>query len=335
MPGGLDEARASALCKAAQLAVAHGDSVRALRYAEQALELAGWSGNALKYANAAFVRGHCAGRAGQSGVARHWLMLARTAFHTAGARSRSAGADCLLASIDASEAPIDSGKGNDQLEEAALRFDAALAIFRETNHKPGIARSLGGTAYVAYKQGDWELALTILHDLLRSSWDQGRILISSIEDVADIASRSGQSLLAARLYGAVDADRRSFGQIVPPAYQREIEEERAFIRSSLGEKAFLSAFEAGAELSIERAMMDALAFAERALVPPPVHLTSREQEILALLGEDLTAQELADQLFLDRRTVETHLANLYAKLGAHSRSEAVEAAVDRGLLSSD
>jgi DNA-binding CsgD family transcriptional regulator len=50
-------------------------------------------------------------------------------------------------------------------------------------------------------------------------------------------------------------------------------------------------------------------------------LTSREREVAQLAAERLTAQEIAERLFISRRTVETHLARVYAKLGVASKSE--------------
>jgi LuxR family maltose regulon positive regulatory protein len=55
-------------------------------------------------------------------------------------------------------------------------------------------------------------------------------------------------------------------------------------------------------------------------------LTRREQEILQLLTQRLTAGEIAQQLVLSEQTVKRHRANIYQKLGVNSRREAIEAA---------
>jgi len=63
-------------------------------------------------------------------------------------------------------------------------------------------------------------------------------------------------------------------------------------------------------------------------------LTSRESEILSLLAEGLTQREIAQRLSISSKTVATHIDHVLAKLGVHSRAQAVAAAYRRQLLSS-
>jgi DNA-binding NarL/FixJ family response regulator len=65
---------------------------------------------------------------------------------------------------------------------------------------------------------------------------------------------------------------------------------------------------------------------------PPVPLTPREQELVAALDEGLRFKQVALRLAISEATVKTHARNLFRKLGATSRAEAVRAARDRGLL---
>ena len=60
-------------------------------------------------------------------------------------------------------------------------------------------------------------------------------------------------------------------------------------------------------------------------------LSVREQEVLRLLSRGLSNKELARELSVSENTVKTHLANLYAKLGARRRTEALAAARRMGV----
>jgi DNA-binding NarL/FixJ family response regulator len=61
-------------------------------------------------------------------------------------------------------------------------------------------------------------------------------------------------------------------------------------------------------------------------------LTQREREILRLLGDGLGNRDIAKALGLSDHTVKFHLHSIFTKLGVRSRTEAVSAAVRRGLL---
>ena len=63
-------------------------------------------------------------------------------------------------------------------------------------------------------------------------------------------------------------------------------------------------------------------------------LTAREQEMLALLAEGLSNGAIAERLTVSVYTVRNHVTNLSAKLGAHSKLEALAIAVREGLLPS-
>lgn len=61
-------------------------------------------------------------------------------------------------------------------------------------------------------------------------------------------------------------------------------------------------------------------------------LTPRQMEILGLLAEGRSTDEIAKELTLSPTTVRNHIANLIAALGVHSRLQAVAAASKAGLL---
>ncbi|WP_181773754.1 response regulator [Amycolatopsis pittospori] len=65
---------------------------------------------------------------------------------------------------------------------------------------------------------------------------------------------------------------------------------------------------------------------------PGAALTRREIEVLALVAEGFSNRALAERLHLTEGTVKSHLARVYSKLGVVSRTSAVAAATDLGLI---
>jgi len=64
-------------------------------------------------------------------------------------------------------------------------------------------------------------------------------------------------------------------------------------------------------------------------------LTEREKQVLILATQGLSNQEIANELYLSLRTVQTHLGNIFNKLQVSSRTEAVVRALKQGLISLD
>lgn len=61
-------------------------------------------------------------------------------------------------------------------------------------------------------------------------------------------------------------------------------------------------------------------------------LTEREREVLKLIADGLSNQEVADRLVISVKTVERHRANILGKLNLHSRTELVKYAIRKGLI---
>lgn len=61
-------------------------------------------------------------------------------------------------------------------------------------------------------------------------------------------------------------------------------------------------------------------------------LTPREREILAMIADSLTSQDIAEKLFISQRTVETHRSNIMQKLGIKNSTGLVRFALEHGIL---
>lgn len=71
---------------------------------------------------------------------------------------------------------------------------------------------------------------------------------------------------------------------------------------------------------------------ERSKQDPYNQLTGREREILKLLAEGYSNQEIADMLVITPKTVEGHKTNLMSKLGIHNRVDLVKYALRKGII---
>lgn len=64
----------------------------------------------------------------------------------------------------------------------------------------------------------------------------------------------------------------------------------------------------------------------------PEQLSAREREVLMLASKGFSSKEVASQLFISERTVQTHLASIYDKLGAKNKTEALLLALKYGVV---
>jgi DNA-binding NarL/FixJ family response regulator len=94
--------------------------------------------------------------------------------------------------------------------------------------------------------------------------------------------------------------------------------------------------DAGLSPSIQRRLLERLSHPEPPQPLPageaPDGLTAREVEVLALIAEGLTNQEIARELHVSTATVKTHINNLFAKTGIKDRAQAVRYAYAKGLV---
>jgi DNA-binding NarL/FixJ family response regulator len=94
--------------------------------------------------------------------------------------------------------------------------------------------------------------------------------------------------------------------------------------------------DAGLSPSIQRRLLERLSEPEpqpqSGPAEPPDGLTARETEVLLLIAEGLTNQEIARALHVSTATVKTHINNLFAKTGLKDRAQAVRYAYGKGLV---
>jgi non-specific serine/threonine protein kinase len=101
-------------------------------------------------------------------------------------------------------------------------------------------------------------------------------------------------------------------------------DEAVAARAAMGDQAFEAAWTAGRAMTLDQA----IAAVEEALVadppssrPPPDPLSPREAEVAALVAQGRSNREIAAALVIAESTADRHLANIFNKLGLHSRAE--------------
>ena len=168
----------------------------------------------------------------------------------------------------------------------------------------------------------------------------------SLLECSIIAAAQGHSLLAVQIYAAADRLLEDLGYSRDHAYRAESERQLATTRSRMGEPQFSAAWESGRVLSLDQVIEQVRGFGpleqkagsqtfgvqggkDQTLLVP---LNEREIEILRLIAEGLSNNEIAERLVIALSTVKWHINNLFGKLGVHSRTQAVAQAKELGLL---
>jgi len=164
-----------------------------------------------------------------------------------------------------------------------------VRIKRNFNDLLGIVLAIELLAWIAAAEALWERAATLLGSALR------------------IWQSVGFPMFGSRYFGAPHGDCE------------------AKTRDALGEDRFESAVERGKNFSLDETIAYVL---ERPSEPdrPPrtvreTPLTAREQEVVTLITDGLSNQEIADRLVISRRTAEGHVNRILRKLGFDSRAQ--------------
>nr|MBA3379079.1 hypothetical protein [Chloroflexia bacterium] len=163
-------------------------------------------------------------------------------------------------------------------------------------------------------------------------------IVDHIDRYAVVDRDAGRLDRAALMLGAGNRIHELLGVEPGSTQQALLDGVKRDARTRLGESGFMESWQAGHNLSLH----DTIAIASGIVVPsrPPGAtpaaarwgVTPRELEVLRLLAEGRTDQEIADGLFISRRTVNTHVSHLLAKLDVPTRKQAVALARSEKVL---
>jgi DNA-binding CsgD family transcriptional regulator len=278
---GQDTSRTLAVAAGALVAAEHGDSERTRALVSEGLALADRTGNRVHVVCHAAL-GMLALSTGDANEAGQWFVKAVDTLQAAGIEEPGV----LHIEADTIEALIGIGS----LEDAERHLERFEGNARRLDRAWGLATAGRCRGLLAAARGDLDDALDrfaearLEHKRVPMPYELGRTLLA----YGRVARRAKQWALARECLG----------------------EALAFFESL---PALLWADQARAEM--------ARVGGRRRTDTHPDALTETERQVAELIGSGKTTREVADALFLSRRTVESHLARAYRKLGVRNRAE--------------
>jgi predicted ATPase/class 3 adenylate cyclase/DNA-binding CsgD family transcriptional regulator len=186
---------------------------------------------------------------------------------------------------------------------------------------------------VARAAGEVVVAEQRAHEALTTVGEHRERLAMIVDLFAGLRVDVGAFVEAARLFGATSAflDRGGMTRYYDPlgAVARDLER----LRADLGDEEVEAALQDGRGMSIEDAV--ALIMRGRGARRRPStgwdSLTPTERKVVHEVAEGLSNGDIAEKLFMSRRTVSTHVSHVFAKLGIKTRTELAAEATRRGV----
>jgi non-specific serine/threonine protein kinase len=340
LPGGAPHLRAAALCSAGSLATAQNDMVAARALATEGLAIAATHGDRLDRLRAHLVLSIAAGGLGD---------VAQQVTHAEAAHefAREIGDVYLLAYMTSNLADAIHHSGD--IQRASELQEEAVRLVRTRGDRWAEMYTTAAFAAVRHAQGETGRAARLFRRVLElgreiaSPWG----IVQGLVGLAAIAASVGDAERSACLLGAAEAIREPRGFRLPRDLMELRDDAIGIVRARLGDDGFAAEWDGGRALSLDQAVALGLAATEDepvaaaslptsvAATPPaaaPYGISKREREVLALLAQRYSQKEIAATLSVSPHTVHRHIGNLYSKLGATDRRDAVALAARLGLV---
>lgn len=216
--------------------------------------------------------------------------------------------------------------GRQRFDDARRGAAEALELARETDMVLATVGGLGVQASLALLDGNPHRAEDLIHDTLDIAVETGSQLAAcdAIEALARAVAEQGRAEEAARLVGVAQGLRNATGYARFPIQEPMHSTLCASLVDTIGDDGFTRASDEGEAMSLD----DAVAYARRrrGARKRPGHgwqsLTPTELKVVELVAEGLTNPQIGERLFISRRTVQSHLAHVFTKVGLSTRAEA-------------
>jgi non-specific serine/threonine protein kinase len=160
----------------------------------------------------------------------------------------------------------------------------------------------------------------------------------SLMAVAAAAVQMGQLERAVKIIGYAATKLEAVHRTLLPYEHAQCKRNVNTLRAALGEQAFQAGWEEGEKFTSEQVVQEAWAVCtpQAATMEKPssdgISLTEREIEVLRLVAQGLSNQEIANRLVISRRTVHAHLRSIYDKLDVTTRTAAAHEGLRLKLL---
>jgi predicted ATPase/DNA-binding CsgD family transcriptional regulator len=320
-------ARANALLGAGHLALIQGNHESARTFLGESLALSRDLKHMPGIASALGNLSLAAREQGDYPLARQLLREALAVIESIGARWGSANALRDLGIIAQYEA---------NYAEARSLFQQSLAICTELEQEWGIAYALASLGTTELRDGDTAAAVPRLKEslVLGSKVGDKHIIAQCLEGLACAAAEEGKAQGAATLWSAAEALREATGAPLSPPDREYNERAMAATRTRVDPQTWDAAWAEGRAMPLEEVVALALQTSERrpGEAAYPDDLTPREVDVLRLVAAGLNNAEIAERLYLSRRTVHAHLRSIYGKIRVNNRSAATRYALEHGLI---
>jgi predicted ATPase/class 3 adenylate cyclase/DNA-binding CsgD family transcriptional regulator/tetratricopeptide (TPR) repeat protein len=218
------------------------------------------------------------------------------------------------------------------LGDARTYAQEAVMLGRSIDWVFGSVWGLVAQAALARADGDAHAAEDLLHEALDIAAPLRRPLICEVLDGLGAALADQDRFEeAARVLRAVESERDAIDCVRYSVERSAHEAVIAGVRDALGPQAFEASWEEGARLSLD----DVLSYVRRGRGrrKRPSHgwpsLTPTEVRVVDLVTEGLTNPQIGERMFMSRRTVQSHLAHIFVKLGVSTRAELAALTAER------
>lgn len=220
---------------------------------------------------------------------------------------------------------------------AADLYSESVALYHGLGNHTEIPAILHNQGYVALGMHEYGEARELFATSLQRQAAAGNIagVAEGLNGLAALATAEGHLERAARLFGAAAAIATAHPAPIWPAERYEIDRYTNALRDRFPAALYTQLWREGKTFSLENAITFALSEPQPRPISTPrsrsVSLTAREREIAAIIAQGATNHRIAELLVISERTVERHIANIFAKLDFGSRTQIAAFAVAEGL----